>query len=269
MDGRILSLLALGLWLYGLYLALTRTKSPTAKGVAAVALLGLFLSFGGADLTLTPGKEGYPFTVEKTRTLPSLNAVEVALTNAEVVIRPGSGRIKLVYRAKSAAALARMRPTIEFEDGSLKILDRRQPHRTAYRVVLELPRPVAARIAVTNGKLKVKNRLKSLIFSATNGEVDLEGYRPIGPTALNVTNGKVALSGFAPEGPTRIDLTNGRIEVRAERPLRVEARVTNGVVRHQGRALAAGKSVAFGPTDAPRLAVRILNGELTYWEVHP
>ena len=265
------TLLALGLWLYGLYLALTRTKSPTAKAVAVVALLGLFLSFGGADLALTPGKEGYPFTVERTRTLPSLNAVEVALTNAEVVIRPGPGQLKLVYRAKSAAALARMRPVVEIEDGRLTILDDHQPHRTAYRVVLELPQPVAARVSVTNGKLKAKDRLKSLAFSATNGEARLEDYRPTGPTTINATNGELALLNFAPLAPTRIEMINGKVLVEAARPLRVRAQVTNGVIRLPGetRTGSGGTWVSYGPDAAPALVVRLLNGEFSYKEVKP
>ena len=271
MDGWILSLLALGLWLYGLYLALTRTKSPTAKAVAGVALLGLFLSFGGTDLALTSEKEGYPFTVERTRTLPSLNAVEVALTNAEVVIRPGPGQLKLVYRAKSAAALARMRPVVEIEDGRLTILDDHQPHRTAYRVVLELPQPVAARVSVTNGKLKAKDRLKSLAFSATNGEARLEDYHPTEPTTIDATNGELALLNFAPLAPTQIEMINGKVRVEAARPLRIRAQVKNGAIRLPGetRTGNGGTWVTYGPTAAPVLVVRLLNGGLSYKEVKP
>ena len=76
----------------------------------------------------------------------------------------------------------------------------------------------------------------------------------------------MTLSGFAPEGPTRIDLTNGDVEVRAERPLRIKARVTNGSVHLPGKSLggAGGVEVTYGPENAPLLVVRVLNGVVDY-----
>ncbi len=265
------TLLALALWLYGLYLALTRTKSPTAKGVTLAALIGLFLAFGGFDLALVPGPGGYPHTLEKTRTLPPLKGIVIALTNAEVVVGPGSGRLRLVEKAKTAAALARMHPSVRVTDGRLQIIDDHQPKGTAYRIELDLPSPVAARISLTNGALRAEDRLSALWFSATNGDVRLANYRPTGPTTLAMTNGEVRILGFAPEAPTRIDLTNGEVTVRAEKPLKVKARVTNGAIRlpDRTRAAAGGSEATYGPEQAPPLTVRILNGEVDYREGSP
>ncbi len=263
------TLLALALWLYGLYLALTRTKSPTAKAVAVVALLGLFFAFGGVNVTLEPESGGYPYTSKTTRDLPTLKAVEIGLTNAEVFVGRGAGQLFLTYRAKSPAALARMRPVAEIEDGRLRILDDHQPRGTAYRVVLALPASVAARVSVTNGMLKAEDRLKSLAFSATNAEVRLKDYRPTGPTEIHATNGEVSLVGFAPEAPTRINLVNGRVRVRAAMPLRIEAQITNGALQLPGKIVTdpKGRAVSYGPPDAPSLSVSLLNGELDYEEV--
>ncbi len=274
MNGWILSLLALGLWLYGLYLALTRTKSLTAKGVAVAGLAGLAFAFWGPNFEVRVGltpDAGFAYTLEKEEALPQLEEIEIAATNALVVVRPGPGRLRVSYQARIERALARMHPDLAVEEGKLRFWDDRQPKGTLYRIELALPEPVAARVSVTNGELKAEDRLKSLVFSATNGKVDLEDYRPTGATVINATNGKVVLSGFAPEGPTRIDLTNGDVEVRAERPLRIKARVTNGSVHLPGKSLggAGGVEVTYGPEQAPLLSVHILNGKLQYLEESP
>ena len=263
------TLLALALWLYGLYLALTRTKSPTAKAVAVLALLGLFFAFGGVNVTLKPESGGSPYTTKTTRGLPPLKAVEIGLTKAEVVVGPGSGRLRLVEKAKTAAALARMHPGVRVADGRLQIVDDHQPKGTVYRVELALPKAVAARVSATNGVLKAEDRLKSLAFSATNAEARLKDYRPTGPTEIHATNGEVNLEGFAPEAPTRINLINGRVRVRAAMPLRIEARITNGALRLPGKIVTdpKGRAVSYGPPDAPSLNVSLLNGELDYEEV--
>jgi len=263
------SLLALALWLYGLYLGLTRTKSPTAKGVALVALLGLFFALGGVDVALEPESGGYPYTTKETKDLPALETVEISLTNAEVFVGRGAGQLFLTHRAKSAAALARMRPVVEIQDGRLKIRDDHQPKGTTYRVVLALPLSVALRLSVTNGVLKAEDRLKHLSLSATNAEVWLKDYRPTGPTTIRATNGEVSLAGFAPKAPTRINLVNGRVRVRAARPLRIEAHITNGVLRLPGKTVTdfKGRAVSYGPPEAPSLTVSMINGELDYEEV--
>ncbi len=268
----LLTLLAAAVWLYGLYLALTRTKSPTARAVVAVALVGLFLGTGGIGLNLDlGGGRGYPYTRQEERRLPGIRALDLAVTNAEAIVRPGDGRLTLVYRAKSRAALARMHPRVRVEDGRLVVRDDRQPRGTVYRFELGLRAPVVARIALTNGELKAEDRLASLDFSATNGEVRLRDYRPTGPTVLGLTNGEVEILGFAPEAATRINLTNGEVRIRAERPLRVRARVTNGAIRLPGatHAAAGGAEVTYGPDQAPPILVRILNGELDYREANP
>jgi len=268
---RIFTLLAAALWLYGLYLALTRTRSPTAKGVAVLALAGLFLATGGTEISVGPGTQSYPFRLEKSRPLPALKRVTVTATNAEVAIRPGKANLVLTMLAKSQSALARMRPVIRVGDDGLTIQDDRQPKGTVYRIELALPEPVAAKIALTNGVLKAEDRLASLTFSAANGEARLSDFRPTGPTRLTFTNGTVRLGGFAPSAPTEVTLTNGEVRVRAAKPLRVEARITNGAIRLPDgtRAAAGGARATYGPAGAPPLVVHILNGELDYQEVAP
>ncbi len=267
----IFTLLATAIWLYGLYLALTRTRSRTAIGVTLAALIGLFLASGGVQVSLGPGASRYPYTVAKTLPLPALERVTIAATNAEVIVRPGKGTLTLVQLAKNRAALDGMHPSVRVEHGGLAIRDDHQPRGTAYRIELDLPSPVAARISLTNGALRAEDRLSALWFSATNGEVRMTDYRPSGPTTLAMTNGEVRILGFAPEAPTRIDLTNGEVTVRAEKPLRVQARVTNGAIRlpDRTRAAAGGAEATYGPEQAPPLTVRILNGEVDYREGSP
>ena len=268
----IFTLLAVAAWLYGLFLALTRTKSLTAKAVVALSLLGLFLGTGVVTVRAECAEDrGYPYTREAERALPAIHALELALTNAEVIVHPGNGRLTLTYKARHRAALARMRPEVRLAGDRLILRDDRQPRGTVYRVELTLPRPVVAKIAFTNGELRAKDRLSALDFSATNGVVRLRDYRPTGTTRISCTNGKVELRAFAPQGPTRMELMNGAVRVLAARPLKVHARITNGTIRLPGtrRAAAGGAEVTYGPDQAPPILVRILNGELDYREVNP
>ncbi len=244
----------------GVYLSLTRSKSPTARVVMLLSLLGLVVAY--LEGHEPESKRGdYPYTETEVHAIGAPERVILALVNAEIRIGEGPGELILTKRARKKEDLLRMRPEVRVEAGTLRITDPHPPRNTAYRVVLRLPRPVKARIAVTNGELRGNDRLDGLELTATNLSLDLTAFAPKAPSRISATNGRIVLKAFAPEADVRASFTNGSVRVEPAGPVRIRVNLTNGAVTYPGGTAKA--PLAWGPEDAPRLQIDATNGSVT------
>ena len=262
------ALLAAALWLYALFLALTRTKSPTAKGVAVASLL-LLAGISLKDLAVPPQTGGYPFESQEDHELGEVDAVEIYLMNAEIKVAPGPGRLELVKKAKSPRALLGVRPRVETRGPRLKIHDPKQPKGSLYQLTLTLPNPAALTVRVSNGIFEAQDTLRALDFSATNASLKLARFAPQAPSRIAITNGEVRLSGYAPRAPLKITLTNGTVEVHARGPVHYRVDLTNGQIRYPEGTASGRGPFEWGDPEAPELWISATNGEVVIEEERP
>ncbi len=268
MGVSLFTLAAGALWLYALYLALTRTKSPTARGVALTILLaaaGLYAK----GLAESGGGNRYAFEASESHELGGVRVLEVNLMNAEITLAPGPARLELRKKAKSPRDLLRARIMVEEEGGRLRITDPRQPKGSLYQIKLTLPEPVAATLRFTNGTFTAEDTLSALDLSATNASIELKDFAPELPSRISATNSWVVLLDYAPQAPLKISVTNGSVRVRPRLPVHVRVNLVNGWARYPGGVAKGKRPFEWGDPQAPELRISATNGKVVIEEEEP
>ncbi len=267
----------LGNLLYGLilfyvtYLAIFRSKSQTAKALALIAMATLIyfwsastLGTPSAGFTLAPVKPEPGAQITTVKPIEPFSALEVNLQNARLEIVPGPWQIEVTKKARNPGALTTMRLVSTRSGERLRLFAKGEGTNRSFSIKLQVPRPLKAKVEVANGSLQIEpGTAYSLSARLGNGEVTIDGFSPRADCELEVQNGTISLTDFAPEVPCRLQVINGEVDLAAKIPIRIDLRLTNGIVELPGqrsRRVAAGFRQTFGPENAPAVRVDITNG---------